>query len=139
MQKLYTWSSAHTQKLLLLDACGAFISAFMLGYVWVEFQNLVGLPEIALYILAAIPMAFVAYDFLNYQQKDAVAFKALAVMARLNVFYCLVSLSILGYYFASLTPLAYAYFLGEIILVLFLARLEFRTARLGKGESPTQP
>ncbi len=43
------------KQLFLLDAFGALLSAFFLGFVLVKYQVYIGMPENVLYILALIP------------------------------------------------------------------------------------
>ncbi|MEL6393468.1 MAG: hypothetical protein AAFR97_12010, partial [Bacteroidota bacterium] len=54
---------------------------------------------------------------------------AMKTISVLNFGYCLVSIGFLAYYFARITSLGWAYFLGEILIVSALAYIEFKAAR----------
>ncbi len=116
-------------KLLLwLDTFGALLSAFLLGVCLVHFQPLFGIPKSALYLLAIFPVIFACYDVYYLLLKPTQLAKGLKGIAIANVAYCLLSIVVSLKHFDEITFLGWAYIIIEIIIVLILAIIEFRTA-----------
>ena len=116
------------KKLFLIDGFGAIVSAFLLGVVLVKFEEIFGIPTSVLYFLATIPIFFVIYDVFCYQKhlKIGLLLKGIAV---LNILYCCISIGLISYHFSSITILGWTYIIVEIILVSFLAMIEFRVGK----------
>jgi len=100
----------------------------MLGVVLVHWQNFFGIPVYALYILAAIPCFFALYDLAVYSVESANTYTALKNMAFLNIAYCIFSLGIALFHVSSIKVAGWIYLVGEVIIVLLLARLELLVA-----------
>lgn len=114
-------------RLLLVDAAGATLSAFMLGVVLVSAQRLVGIPTTTLYLLAAIPILFAVFDLIGYRSKSPELF--LRGISILNVLYCGLSLSLTVGHRDSVTVLGWLYIVVELSIVLALATTQWQTAR----------
>ncbi len=116
------------KKLFLIDGFGAILSAFLLGVVLVKFEEIFGIPSSVLYFLAMLPIFFLIYDIYSYrkQLKIGVLLKGIAI---LNVMYCGVSIGLVFYHFNTITILGWAYIIVEIILVGFLAMIEYSVGR----------
>ena len=127
-EDLITKAELNPKKLFLIDGFGAIVSAFLLGVVLVKFEELFGIPTSVLYFLATIPIFFVIYDVFCYQKhlKIGLLLKGIAV---LNMLYCCVSIGLISYHFSSITILGWTYVIVEIILVSFLAMIEFRVGK----------
>jgi len=114
------------KQLFLIDAGGALLSAFLLGVVLVKLESTFGIPRSALYVLAAIPCFFAVYDLLCYFMAKGKATFFLKGIAYANVLYCCLSIGLAFYHAASITILGWLYILGEVLIVVFLARLELQ-------------
>jgi hypothetical protein len=127
-EDLITKAELNPKKLFLIDGFGAILSAFLLGVVLVKFEEIFGIPTYVLYFLATIPIFFVIYDVFCYQKhlKIGLLLKGIAV---LNILYCCVSIGLISYHFSSITILGWTYVIVEIILVSFLAMIEFRVGK----------
>ena len=99
--------------------------SFFLGFVLVKLEGLFGIPSSVLYFLASIPIFFVIYDFYCYWKhlKIGLLLKGIAV---LNLVYCCISIGLISYYFNTIKILGWTYIIVEIILIIFLAMIEFR-------------
>jgi len=128
MRTLITKAELNPKKLFLIDGFGAILSAFLLGVVLVKFEEIFGIPTSVLYFLATIPIFFVIYDVFCYQKhlKIGLLLKGIAV---LNILYCCISIGLISYHFSSITILGWTYIIVEIILVSFLAMIEFRVGK----------
>jgi len=113
--------------LFILDSLGALLSAFMLGVVLVHFKSFFGIPITTLYILATLPLLFVAFDVYSYFSADSQLGINLRRIAIINLSYCLLSLSLAFYHIELITVYGWIYIVIEIIIVLFIANLEFKT------------
>ena len=127
-EDLITKAELNPKKLFLIDGFGAILSAFLLGVVLVKFEEIFGIPTSVLYFLATIPIFFVIYDVFCYQKhlKIGLLLKGIAV---LNMLYCCISIGLISYHFSSITILGWTYIIVEIILVSFLAMIEFRVGK----------
>jgi hypothetical protein len=127
-EDLITKAELNPKKLFLIDGFGAILSAFLLGVVLVKFEEIFGIPTSVLYFLATIPIFFVIYDVFCYQKhlKIGLLLKGIAV---LNILYCCISIGLISCHFSSITILGWTYIIVEIILVSFLAMIEFRVGK----------
>lgn len=121
--------SFHPRKLFVVDAVGAILSAIMLGIVLVRFKTYFGIPVRALYFLAVFPVLFVFYDIYSLLNNQRSWSKKLIVIAWANLMYCLISLVVLLFHAHAITALGTAYLIGEILIIILLAAVEFRTAK----------
>lgn len=127
-QRLLRFTTAHPRHLFAIDGAGALLSALLLGLILPAVQHLIGMPRPALYLLAAFPLIFALYDAWCYWRLRRPYAPYLCIIGTANLLYCLLSVGLLLYHFPLLQPLGIAYFTGELLIVLFLAILELRTA-----------
>lgn len=127
-QQIVHIMARHPKKLFLIDGCGAIISAFSLGVILVNLESIFGMPKEVLYWLALIAIIFAIYSFscsLKLPKNWQSFLKAIAIA---NLLYCCVTLSAVIYYQQQLTILGLLYFFGEMIIIIFLARVELKVA-----------
>lgn len=117
------------RQFFLIDALGASLSTAMLGAVLTTFQPTFGMPVNILQILAVIAAVFALYSYRCYFRLPGNAPLFLRWIALANFFYCGLTLSLMIRYTGMLTFWGWAYFIGELIIVLALASLEYRTAQ----------
>lgn len=120
------------KQLLRLDAFGALLSAFLLGVCLVHFQPLVGIPRSALYLLVIFPVIFACYDVYYLFLKPTQLAKGLKGIAIANTAYCVLSIVVSLKHFDEITFLGWGYIILEVIIVLILAIIEFRTASVSE-------
>ncbi|MFT5777318.1 MAG: putative flippase GtrA [Crocinitomicaceae bacterium] len=128
-QKTIEKIESNPKKLFLIDGFGAILSAFLLGFVLVKLEKLVGIPTSTLYFLAALPICFALYDFYCYQKESDKLGQFLKAIALLNLVYCCLSIGIAFYHFGTLTNLGWTYILIEVLIVITLAILELKVAK----------
>lgn len=117
------------RSLFLIDGAGALFSAFMLGVVLVQLDPLFGMPVEALYILAAFPVGFALYDAICYWGIKGNPSFFLKGIALINIGYCGLSVAFLSQHYERLTTLGWLYFMGELLIVLFLSGVEWTVAK----------
>lgn len=117
------------RQAFLIDSCGALISAIMLYFVLSPLESVFGMPQKALSILAAIAAIFCLYSFLCYGFNVKNTRLFLSIIAIANLIYVCISLGFMFIFYQKLTLLGFAYFIGEKIIVLFLALIEWKIAR----------
>lgn len=115
------------RTLFLIDALGALISALMLGIVLLQYQAIFGIPVPILRFLAAVPCFFILYDLGSYLTNKSQN-QLLKGIALANISYCILSLSLVSYHHEQLTWLGWGYIIGELMIILILVRIEWRTA-----------
>lgn len=118
------------ENLFLLDALGATISAFFLGVILTSFEPLFGMPVSVLYILASVACLLAVYSFTCFFHQPENRRLFLRIIAIANLLYCCLTLVLVIYFYEALTVFGVAYFIGEMLLILLLVSLEFRTANL---------
>ncbi len=116
------------RHLFWVDGLGALLSAFLLGIVWVEWQGYFGLPTLYLYVLAILPLFFVAYDVFALFNRSVALSRLLYGISFLNLAYVITSILISILHFEVLTIWANLYLGGEILIVLFLSSIEYVVA-----------
>jgi len=117
------------RRLILIDGIGAVITALMLSQVLARFESVFGMPKKILFVLAGIAAGFAVYSILCHLLVRENWKPYLRGIAAANTGYCIVTLGLIINLFNTLTYLGIAYFVGEIILVLGLARFEFQFAK----------
>lgn len=115
-------------SILLIDGVGALLTALGVGVVLPALQPWFGVPIGVSRVLGAIALAFAAFSLGRYLSKTA-APSSLRHIAIANLAYCAVTAAVLVVHRGSVTALAYVYFLGEILIVVLLARRELWLAR----------
>ena len=111
-----------------VDGLGAVVSAVSVGVLRPLVQELIGFPASVLRALGAAAVGFALYSFSRFAQPHPRP-SALRVVAGLNLSYCVVTVGLLVAYASELRPLGWAYFLGEVVLVVALSVYELRLAR----------
>lgn len=129
LNSLLTKIQQNPKKLFLIDGFGAILSTFMLGVILVRFEVLFGIPSSALYSLATIPLFFIVYDIYSFKQEHSKTGVLLKGIAILNLLYCCISFGFAFYHFHLITYIGWLYILIEIIIILLLAFIEFKTGR----------
>lgn len=114
------------RNIFLVDGLGASLSALFLGLVLPRFE--VGIPNTILIALSLAALAFGVYSLSCFFLKKRGGTWLSAIMVA-NLLYCVVTATIVGYFYSHLSLLATAYFFGEIMVILLLAHLEFRLSR----------
>ena len=122
------------KKLLLIDGCGAIISALLLGVVLVRFEKYVGIPPATLYLLAVFPIMFAIYDLFSYLQSHNKQPLRLKGIAFLNYIYCCLSIGVAFYHYETLTILGWIYILIETLIIMILATWELNIATRNLGQ-----
>lgn len=116
-------------RIFLIDALGALISALMLGLVLPLYPATFGMSAKTLYILALVPLCFVIYDLMVYFIHPSSASLYLRGIAIMNLSYCALSLIVAWQHNEELSALAWAYFIGEVMIIIFLSSLEWHLAK----------
>jgi mannose/fructose/N-acetylgalactosamine-specific phosphotransferase system component IIC len=124
------------RNLFLIDAAGAFLTAFLLFVVLRNFEEYIGIPETVLTGLSIIAVFFCIFSvscFLVLDKKWAVFLRIIGVA---NLLYCVLTMGFVIAYYPALTILGVAYFLGEIGIVCALVYVELSVAtRISSGNA----
>ena len=126
-----TLTQLPARTLFLIDGFGAMVSAFMLGFVLMNNQPLIGMPVEVMQILASIPCLFAMYSFAGRFIIKGRVEPYLKWIAIANLMYCLTTAALILLFFAELTTLGLYYFLIEIVVIVILSRAELIVAIKG--------
>ena len=113
------------KKLLLIDAMGALMTAFLTGVVLVRYEHMIGMPIPVLYYLAIMACALFVFSFSCALFVKSKWTRYLKIIIAANLTYCFLTLGLLVMFYENITPLGMVYFLIEAIIVGALARGEF--------------
>lgn len=124
-------------KLFLIDSLGALLTAFLLFAVLRNMQAYFGMPDKILTGLSAMATCLSMYSATCFFQKARrVIF--MRVIAIANLFYCVLTLVLMGVYYSLLTRFGMLYFLLEIALIGGLVYVQLRVAaEMRKSETPS--
>lgn len=115
-------------RIMLLDGVGALVTALSVGVVLPLLEPWVGLPVPVLRGLGAAAAVFAAYS-LSRHVGGRTSAESLRRIATANLAYCVATAAVLALYAQEATALAFAYFLGEIAIVVTLSARELSLAR----------
>lgn len=110
--------------LFIVDAIGAFITAFLLFVVLRPFNEYIGMPKYILSYLSLIAILFCAYSITCFFVVNKNWRLFLKIISIGNILYCCLTMGLVIYFFNQLTIFGIAYFLLEIVLILLLVRIE---------------
>lgn len=126
--KIINHLTSKPRFMLLMDAIGAFVTAFMLGIVLANNTDIFGMPTDVLYPLAGVALCFAVYSFCGYlfAQKYGMYIRIIALA---NLSYCIAGATLTIMHMHVLTTLGLMYFAGEIILIMVIANIEWQVAK----------
>ena len=117
------------KQLLLADALGALLSVCMLLMVLPFFPDWIYMPQRILHILGFTALVLFIYSATGYFFVQKVQRQWLAVVMVANVFYGLATAALVWHLYAELGRWDLLYFVSELLLIMILVRLEWRTVR----------
>lgn len=118
-------SAIEHKKLFLVDGVGALLSAILL-WVLAQFENMLGLPSKVLYVLSVIPCFFAIYSIFCFVKKIENWRLFMKIIAVANILYSCLTISLMAVFYQKITVLGLLYFVFEIIIILFLASIEWK-------------
>ena len=119
--------TSNPKLVFLLDCLGALLSAFLLGVVLTSFEPIFGMPRRVLYGLAALAALFAIYSFWNYRWFKENWRPYLRGIAIVNLLYCGLTAALVIYFRQELTKWGLLYFLQEMVVIMVVVGLEFKT------------
>ncbi|WP_420583044.1 hypothetical protein [Reichenbachiella sp.] len=114
------------KNVFLLDACGAVVSAAMLGLVLTTLESMIGMPSPVLHKLAIAACVFAMYSFLCFWRKPDNWRPFLRAIALANFCYCIYTIILVNSHYDALTALGVSYFVAELIVIFALVTFEWK-------------
>ncbi len=112
--------------LFLIDGIGALTSALLLIVVLPSFEEIFEMPQPMLYMLACIALFLGSYSFCCFYLSPKNWPPYMLAIAVANFIYCLVTLSLVFYFFEALTSLGITYFIVECFIIGILSGIEIK-------------
>jgi hypothetical protein len=114
--------------LFLIDGLGAALTTLclFLGHQYGYF----GMPAYILKYLLLIGLFYCAYSMSCYFWLKNHWTLFLRIISVANFLYCILTMSLMYSFYEDLTPMGLIYFLGEILLILFLVGVELIVANM---------
>lgn len=122
------------KDLFILDGLGAFLSLCMHLLILAYFQEAIGLPINALLVFSIFPIIYLLFDWFAYKANPSFDQRNLLIIALSNLMYCVIVAVVLITYKDLISVLGGSYFLIEIILILVIASMEYRTSNTLKRQ-----
>lgn len=116
--------TVNEENIFYLDASGAVLSIFLLGFFLPYFQVWHGMPFSTLYGLCLWACICLAYNVSCLFFGDRRNSKWLVGIMLLNVAYCIINLVLVIVHFAELTKIGLFYFMSELPVILALVVFE---------------
>ena len=119
------------RKLLIVDGLGATLSGALLLGILRPYHEWIGLPAESIELLGQIALTLAFYSFsvfFFFKKSGSVFFGLLYIF---NLCYVLYTISLIFQHYRNLTRYGWAYFSGELMVILFLAYLEWSMASKG--------
>lgn len=116
-----------SQTLFLIDGLGAFVTAFLLFAILRTFHEFFGMPKETVTFLSVLAVIFCLYSitcFLFLKTNWQPYLRAISIA---NLLYCCLTMSLIIYYYHSLTVWGITYFLAEIIVICGIVVVELKT------------
>ena len=118
---------ANPWKIFLIDGLGAFFSTSLITLFGFN-PEWIGLPSRLLFVLGLIAGIFMIYSLSCYLLKPSEWKKFLRPIAIANLGYGGITASLLALYSRNISTLGWLYFIGELIILVILARVELKIA-----------
>ena len=112
------------KNVFLLDAFGAGLSILILGIVLPYFQKWIGMPLTELYGLALCAISFFAYSMLCYFFANHEDPKWLRGIIGLNIFYGLLTTSLVALNLYLMKTMGLLLFVGDILVITWVTAIE---------------
>lgn len=118
----------NSRKLLLLDFFGALATSLGTGLLLATEVIATGLPTVVLIVMSLVACGFAIFDIVAYRFVRRTAI-SLAVVALLNLSYCVAVVILCTMYAQQVTKLGLLYFAIEVPVVLLIVCWELAIAR----------
>lgn len=115
--------------IFLIDALGALISAIFLGLILITIQPLIGLSSFHLYILSSIAIGLALFSFSCYIIKPTGWKVNLSIIIFLNMAYSLFTVAIMVFFYKTIQPLGYLYFILELLVLIAVVIFEWKVLK----------
>lgn len=120
----------HNPKFVFLfDAFGALLTCTLIGGLLVAYQSHIGLPFTWLYILASIAAVLTVYSSLCAVLIQKKWRPFLKVIITANTLYTCLTTALIIIYSQELESLGFAYFIGEIFVLIGVIWLEIKALK----------
>jgi len=116
------------RRLLLLDGIGAIVTASMC-LVLARFESCFGMPREVMLVLSGIAFCFALFSFSSFLYVKNDFKQPLRIISTANFTYCVATFALAIIHIEKLTTLGITYFIGEIIIVLWLVKVERNTLK----------
>ena len=119
----------HPKFVFLFDALGALLTSTLIGGLLVAYQSYIGLSFTWLYILASLAAVFTIYSSVcaTLIRRNWKPFLKIIITA--NALYACLTVLLMVLYHKEMTGWGFAYFIGEILIILGVIWLEIKTLK----------
>ena len=115
------------KRIVLIDSTGAFVTALLL-FLFSGFDRLVGMPKEILHILSFVAGVYGVYSMSCYLFIKGSLKLFLIGLVIANILYCIITFTLVQYYYPQLSWWAVTYFICEIVIIGTLVLFELKAA-----------
>jgi len=113
-------------RIFLVDATGALLTAVFLFGILAQFESLFGMPSKTLYLLSGIALCLFLYSIICHLMIVENWKPYLKIIIICNVIYGLLSIGFVSIHFEKITKFGLLYFVTELIIIGIIVLLEYR-------------
>lgn len=134
-QPLDRYIQLQPKRIFLIDGIGAFLTMICLMGILTVFNAYFGMPDKWVRILLFISAAYFFFSLGCFGLVGHLWKTFLKVIILGNIFYCLLTMSLLGCFYSILTVFDFGFFILDILVVIFLVSVEYRLLKLQKNKN----
>lgn len=127
--KLIARLTEKPKMLFLIDALGAFLSAFFLFLIALHWSEYFGIPKQAVVCLAVLAICLCMYSAICFLVLSGAWMSFICIMGIANFLYCVSTIGLLVKYAPLLTKIGGVYFGIEIVIICGLVYTELYVAK----------
>lgn len=117
------------EKWLLIDCCGALLSAIATGIVLPLVHMYIGMPVGILRVLGILAVCYAGFGFLSWKYFRSSWVSFLSTLVLLNVIYCLTIIMLMIWQGDTVLLAGHLYFWIECLVLILLIYFEVRAIR----------
>lgn len=128
LHNIITYFQLHPRKIFLMDAIGAFITAFTAYFIIAKNELLFGLPGYVFQKLALLASGFAIYSIVCYLLNLKKWNLFLQLIAFANTVYGFITIGLLMTFYNEITIFSWIYFPLEILVIALIVYIEYKVS-----------
>lgn len=129
IKNLLSKAEISPNRIFLVDAIGALLTAIFLSVILAQFEFIFGMPSRTLYLLSGIAFCLFLYSITCYLTIKKNWKPHLKIIIICNIIYGLLTIGFINIHFEKITKFGLLYFVAELIIIAIIVIIEYKTQR----------